>query len=204
MSKASSKEGKYFRIYYSLGEKRSLEKLRLEVGQDLVKYEVKTPPSNTTLSNWSKKFGWQKRIEDWDKKIALRLDAKALEQAIITKEQILKVSSAIIFTYAKILKNAVIIDETTGQPATDKNGFILINPNIRITPSNVIAMWKLQQEILKDRPLYEVSALNIIIDQTIEEINDIPDEAVKDKIYGLLAEIRKIYDEAYDEYRQTD
>jgi len=98
--KSKFKEKEYFRIYYNLGPDRSLEKLR----QELAKSMTKSPPSKVWLGELSRKYGWQKRIEEWDNKVAARLDQKALEQAVVSNEQILKIASAVIFTFAKKLK----------------------------------------------------------------------------------------------------
>ena len=61
-----------FELYYSIGSKRSLEKLRDKLHQN----STETAPSLRTLKSWSKAFNWQKRIEQRDIEIENKLEKR--------------------------------------------------------------------------------------------------------------------------------
>jgi hypothetical protein len=190
--KSEFKEKEYFRIYYSLGYDRSLEKLR----QELYKSGVEMPPSIAWLGRISSKYGWQKRIEEWDKKKSERLDQKVLEQAVVSDEQMLKITSAGILTFAKRLRGTPLLKN--GEAVLDKDGHPIYVYEARLSAFEAKAMWDIQQQILKQRPMSQTNVFRaVIINQTVEEIQALPED-IKDKILQKLKEIQELYDNAYD------
>lgn len=196
-TKGSAREKKYFRMYYNMGPERSLKDLASKLNQDKIKMGIKIPPSVQTLRRWSSEYGWAKRIEEWDEKMVARLDKQAIEEAVISNEQILKISSAVIYTFAKQLKGRP-LKTKAGEPVLDKKGNPIMEYNIRLTPFDVKMMWDLQQHILKGRELGSVNVVqSVILKQAVIEIENLPDENAKKKILIKLNEINTIIDKAY-------
>ena len=83
MKEETLRQKQIFDIYYSLGDKRSLEKLN-ETLKNTPEYSDKTP-SLDTLKSWSKKFNWQERIQQRDAEISKGLEKK-INQDIINEK----------------------------------------------------------------------------------------------------------------------
>lgn len=80
--KETLKHKEIFEQYYVVGNDRSLAKLR---GEMMSPEGVSDVPSLKTLKRWSKAFGWQKRIEERDKVIARKLEAKVDREIVRSK-----------------------------------------------------------------------------------------------------------------------
>jgi len=83
MKEETLRQKQIFDIYYSLGDKRSLEKLN-ETLKNTPEYSEKTP-SLDTLKSWSKKYNWQERIQQRDAEISKGLEKK-INQDIINEK----------------------------------------------------------------------------------------------------------------------
>jgi len=88
-----------FELYYSIGSKRSLEKLLDKLHQN----STETAPSLRTLKSWSKAFNWQKRIEQRDIEIGNKLEKKTNKIVLNTKADYRKE----IQNSMKVLKGAI-------------------------------------------------------------------------------------------------
>ena len=89
-----------FELYYSIGSKRSLSKLRDKL---LSLESPSNVPSLKTLKRWSKAFNWQKRIEQRDIEIGNKLEKKTNKIVLNTKADYRKE----IQNSMKVLKGAI-------------------------------------------------------------------------------------------------
>ncbi|HON83359.1 MAG TPA: hypothetical protein PLI22_04400 [Caldisericia bacterium] len=94
MKEETLRQKQIFDIYYSLGDKRSLEKLN-ETLKNTPEYSDKTP-SLDTLKSWSKKFNWQERIQQRDAEISKGLEKKINQDIINEKAEHRKLIKAIL------------------------------------------------------------------------------------------------------------
>jgi len=94
MKEETLRQKQIFDIYYSLGDKRSLEKLN-ETLKNIPEYSDKTP-SVITLKKWSKKFNWQERIQQRDAEISKGLEKKINKDIINEKAEHRKLIKAIL------------------------------------------------------------------------------------------------------------
>ena len=94
MKEETLRQKQIFDIYYSLGDKRSLEKLN-ETLKNTPEYSDKTP-SLDTLKSWSKKFNWQERIQQRDVEISKGLEKKINQDIINEKAEHRKLIKAIL------------------------------------------------------------------------------------------------------------
>ncbi|MBP8991717.1 MAG: hypothetical protein KBG82_07035 [Spirochaetes bacterium] len=94
MKEETLRQKQIFDIYYSLGDKRSLEKLKENL-KNTPEYSEKTP-SLDTLKSWSKKFNWQERIQQRDAEISKGLEKKINQDIINEKAEHRKLIKAIL------------------------------------------------------------------------------------------------------------
>ena len=94
MKEETLRQKQIFDIYYSLGDKRSLEKLN-ETLKNTPEYSDKTP-SLDTLKSWSKKYNWQERIQQRDAEISKGLEKKINQDIINEKAEHRKLIKAIL------------------------------------------------------------------------------------------------------------
>ena len=192
-TKSKQKEKEYFRIYYNLGSDRSIKKLWQELGKSM----GKSAPSEVWLEKLSSTYKWQKRIVAWDKQKGKRLDQEVIEKAVISDEQMLKITSAALATFAKRLKGKPMIDKE-GDPVLDDKKQPIYIYSAQLSAFEAKVMWDIQQEILRHRPLAQINVFQtVIINQTIEEIQALPEE-IKNEIIKLLTKVKELYETAYD------
>lgn len=94
MKEETLKQNQIFNIYYSLGDKRSLEKL-FEKLKNEPQY-TENIPSLQTLKSWSKKFNWQERIQQRDAEISKGLEKKINQDIVNEKAEHRKLIKAIL------------------------------------------------------------------------------------------------------------
>ena len=94
MREETLRQKEIFDIYYSLGDKRSFEKLREKL--KTAPNATKMIPSLTTLKRWSKKFNWQERIQQRDAEISKGLEKKINQDIINEKAEHRKLIKAIL------------------------------------------------------------------------------------------------------------
>ena len=94
MKEETLRQKQIFDIYYSLGDKRSLEKLKENL-KNTPEYSEKTP-SLDTLKSWSKKYNWQERIQQRDAEISKGLEKKINQDIINEKAEHRKLIKAIL------------------------------------------------------------------------------------------------------------
>ncbi|HOC53301.1 MAG TPA: hypothetical protein PKJ39_06215 [Caldisericia bacterium] len=94
MKEETLRQKQIFDIYYSLGDKRSLEKLKENL-KNTPEYSEKTP-SLDTLKSWSKKFNWQERIQQRDAEISKGLEKKINQDIVNEKAEHRKLIKAIL------------------------------------------------------------------------------------------------------------
>ena len=95
---------KIFDIYYSMGENRSLQKLRAQLCQD----SAENVPHVNTLKSWSKAFNWQERIEQRDMENSRRLEKKTNNTIVNEKANYRKIIKASIQTFVEKLRAGAI------------------------------------------------------------------------------------------------
>lgn len=103
MKEETLRQKQIFDIYYSLGEKRSLEKLR-EYLKNTPEYTNNTP-SLDTLKSWSKKFNWQERIQQRDFELNKELEKKTRDEILDIKANYRKIIRAVLSELAKGIKD---------------------------------------------------------------------------------------------------
>ena len=91
---------KIFDIYYSMGENRSLQKLRAQLCQD----SAENVPHVNTLKSWSKAFNWQERIEQRDMENSRLLEKKTNNTIVNEKANYRKIIKAAMSTFVKNLQ----------------------------------------------------------------------------------------------------
>ena len=94
MREETLRQKEIFDIYYSLGDKRSFEKLREKL--KTAPNATKMIPSLTTLKRWSKKFNWQERIQQRDAEISKGLEKKINQDIVNEKAEHRKLIKAIL------------------------------------------------------------------------------------------------------------
>lgn len=67
---------KAFEYYYSLGDIRSLSKVAEQFGV-----------TRATVTRWNRKFNWQERIQERDRKVEQLLEEEAIQDAKAAKQQ---------------------------------------------------------------------------------------------------------------------
>lgn len=87
---------KAFDLYLSLGPDRSV----IEVGRRLSK-------SKTTIQNWSQAFGWAKRIEEAEQRIADRASAKVESGLVEMNARHMNIAKAVQGLFVKRLRGAL-------------------------------------------------------------------------------------------------
>jgi len=90
-----------FDIYYSLGDKRSFEKLREKL--KTIPNATKMIPSLTILKRWSKKFDWQKRIQERDIELSKEFQKQTNQDIINAKVEYRKTINDILSELIKSL-----------------------------------------------------------------------------------------------------
>lgn len=94
VSKETLKHQEAFDYYYSLGDSRTLQQVATKFNKSL-----------KTVSNWSSSFGWQRRIVERDRKIALKLQRELDKQIVEDKKQYHSIIKASIGVYLQNLKD---------------------------------------------------------------------------------------------------
>jgi hypothetical protein len=83
-----------FAYYYSMGDGRSLRKLRQSWGN--VGSDRKSTPALSTLENWSSWFNWQQRIIIKDKAVADGIDFRTTKSIVDRKAELLELVDSLI------------------------------------------------------------------------------------------------------------
>ena len=78
--KEQSHQEKAFEYYYSMGEKRSYEKVSVQCGAAL-----------STVKLWGRSFNWKERIRERDAQVAREMATRTLNDEVSRKERSLKI-----------------------------------------------------------------------------------------------------------------
>lgn len=91
-----------FEYYYSLGHKRSTEKVAQYFKKD-----------QTTIKRWSVSFDWQTRIQDRNQKVKQRVEEISVEQIAREKASYRKIARATVKEFEKQLKQKMLLGKVS-------------------------------------------------------------------------------------------
>lgn len=83
--KENAKQFAAFELYFTLGEKRSLDRLHKQMSEKC----PETVPSTKTLARWSSWFNWQERVQLKDQEVADGVGKRSVRTAIERKAKVL-------------------------------------------------------------------------------------------------------------------
>lgn len=185
-----------FRFYFKIRGKRSLSRLLRELGQAyggaIEKGEGRLP-SLVTLETWSRKYNWQKKVEEWDAKKDEKLEEELIEEAAIDDKKILDICETGMKVFEQGLKGRLLKDRS-GNQIYDKDGKPMFSTPY-LSPFEFKALWEIYQVVrgkVTDRVAYTQDDKKILAAYEKASPNK------KQKILKLLTQLDAIIDEDAD------